>query len=99
MVATPLLRVVPRGGGGLGIRIPMASPRALWHPRARPAFVREVELMSTWDAQPPAPPPGFPAAGGCESGRLGRAIAELAGWHDIDMAPMDLSGACDVQKS
>ena len=84
----------------------MASPRALqlWHPRARPAFVRKVELMSTWGAQPPAPPParpppGFSAAGGCGSGRLGRAIAELAGWHDIDMAPMDLPGACDVQKS
>jgi hypothetical protein len=50
-------------------------------------------------APPPPAPPGCPAAGGCGSGRLGRAIAELAGWHDIDMAPMDLPGACDVQKS
>ena len=48
---------------------------------------------------PPPAPPGCPAAGGCGSGWLGRAIAELAGWHDIDMAPMDLPGACDVQKS
>ena len=92
---------VTRGGGG-GLGIPMASPRICTAPRRRPAlrpaFARKAELMSTWDAQPPASP-GRPAAGGCGSGWLGRAIAELAGWHDIDMAPMDLPGACDVQKS
>ena len=55
--------VVRGGGGGLGI--PMASPRICTAPRRRPAlrpaFARKAELMSTWDAQPPArPPPGPP---------------------------------------
>ena len=89
---------VTRGGGG-GLGIPMASPRICTAPRRRrrpapalrPAFATKAGLMSTWGAQPPAPPPpappGCPAARGCGSGRNGRAIAELAGWHDIDIAP------------
>ena len=81
--------VVRGGGGGLGI--PMASPRICTaRPALRPAFVTKVELMSILAAQPPAPPPlaprGCPAARGCGSGRNGRAITELAGWHDIDIA-------------
>ena len=95
---------VARGGGG-GFGIPMASPRALWHPI--PARGRRSSgkwsLCQYWPRShrrpPPPAPPGCPAAQGCGSGRNGRAIMELAGWHDIDIAPMDLPGACDVQKS
>ena len=103
MVATPMLRVVVA-----------AASVFPWHPRAyarhrgagrhcgrRSPGKRNLCQHGTRSHRraPPPAPPGCPAAGGCGSGWLGRAIAELAGWHDIDMAPMDLPGACDVQKS
>ena len=87
MVATPLLCAVVA-----------AASVFPWHPRAYARrgqhcgrrSSRKWSLCQYWPRShrrpPPLAPRGCPAARGCGSGRNGRAITELASWHDINIA-------------